>query len=190
MTGKTTMLSISNAYQPTAQQLSPHSRFNERFSSSSNAPIDEEFERNKTSSWTILRYLGFEKAKPQMGPKRQNTFAKDGGAILRQRTKRMSNSTSQAYERRRSRAKEVALNHRQARKVQKEREGLHKRETKVKGIVWGYDPRAGQISRTTNTDTHGCYVFRTGRRDSDDYSVEEIDGFGRRTGRRWLNGSK
>lgn len=184
------MLSISNAYQPTAQQLSPQSRFNERFSSSSNAPIDEQVDTDKPSSWTFLRYFRLDQAKPEMKAKRQNTFARAGGAILRQRSKRLSNSTSQAYERRRSRAKEAALNHRQARKAQKEREGLQKRDSKLSGTIWGYDSRAGQISRPVSTDTHGCYIFKSGRKDSDDYGVEETDGFGRRTGRRWLNGSK
>ena len=108
----------------------------------------------------------------------------------------MSNPTVKAYERRRSAAKELVRKHHSAKEARKKHEEEFKeRLTGIGGTMWGYDPMAGRIaiehsSPNVQHGMHGCYVFRGSRHDSDEYGVDEIDILGRRTGRKWLHGSK
>lgn len=90
--------------------------------------------------------------------------------------------------------------HSQSRRMQKKREKKERKKQLAvfKGGMWGYSPSAGRLmtheARHTTPQLEGetrvgCFIFRGAEkhsRGSDEDENEEIDEFGRRTGKTWV----
>lgn len=109
------------------------------------------------------------------------------------RAARIATATDLAYERRRSNARALALQHRSSKKARKAQENQTKRQH-FGGVMWGFDPNAGLVSSLENdsaADTPaGCYMFPGVGDSASEYGVEEIDSLGRRSRRQWHKGIK
>ena len=168
---------------PIARSVTVASRFNEHFSESSGDALPRHM---TTGTLHIIQGLETERNRQR---KRSNRF---GRKLSRQRSKRLNNATTMAYEHRRSMTRSIINNHREARRLQQKHEEEHKRRSRMSGMMWGFDPTAGRLSSSTQVDdrARGCFVFKGRGEDDAEYGAEELDTLSRRTGRRWLQGSK